>query len=61
MRPIHFDCSTGRGVTLPLCGAWGSLSSGWTDDPAGVTCDACLAALARARAAPPAPPALRPA
>jgi len=43
MRPIHFaKPPSGRPYLEPLCGAWGSMDTHWTEDSAGVTCDACL-------------------
>lgn len=45
MRPIHFVRGLTSGFLRPLCGDWGSMASHWTEEAAGVTCDACLAAL----------------
>jgi len=47
MREVHFDRPSGGGTFLPICGDWGSPDSDWTREPRGVTCQACLAAMAR--------------
>jgi len=58
MRAIHLVRPSGGPILEPLCGGWGSMDTHWTEDPAGVTCGACLAALRHP--APPGPPGSRP-
>lgn len=45
MRAIHLLAPFDGRWLQPLCGAWGDMDTHWTEDAAGVTCPACLAAL----------------
>ena len=47
MRVVHLDRPTGTIPFLPLCGDWGPPDSDGTKEPRGVTCQACLAVMAR--------------
>jgi len=53
MRIVHLDRPSGTVPFLPLCGDWGSPDADGTKDPRGVTCPACLGAMARVREAAP--------
>jgi len=57
MRDIHFDRDTAAAVVQPLCGHWGSMDTGWSEDRGAVTCPACLKSLGEARARAAAKPA----
>jgi len=56
MRIVHFVAARGAALAMPRCGRWGSMESDWVDVPGGVTCPACLEAMAA-----PTPPAAEPA